>query len=148
MLRLGLIGAVLIAITVVIHAVGTTAWVRRLARRSAEVPISSNSQAIAILIKTVLIVFVLHTIEIMVWAGAYQVLLPLQELGSFEEAVYFSFVTFSTLGYGDITLSEGWRVLSGIEALNGILLVGWTTALIFAVVQAVWRGLADNNKIG
>ncbi len=148
MLRLALIGSVLIAITVVIHAVGTTAWVRRLARRSAEVPISRNRQAIAILIKTVLIVFVLHTIEIMVWAGAYQALLPLHELGSFEEAVYFSFVTFTTLGYGDITLSEGWRVLSGIEALNGILLVGLTTELIFSVVQAVWRGLADNNKIG
>ena len=146
MLRLGLIGAVLIAITVVIHAVGTTTWVRHLVRQNAEVPISRNRQAIAILIKTVLIVFALHAIEILVWAGAYQVLLPLQELGSFEQAVYFSFVTFTTLGYGDITLSEGWRVLSGIESLNGILLVGWTTALIFSVVQAVWRGLAYIKK--
>ena len=146
MLRLGLIGSALIAITVVIHAVGTTTWVRHLARQYAAVPIANNKQAIAILIKTVLIVFALHAIEIMVWAGAYQVLLPLRELGSFEQAVYFSFVTFTTLGYGDITLSEGWRVLSGIEALNGILLVGWTTALIFSVVQAIWRGLAGNNN--
>ncbi len=146
MLRLGLIGSALIAITVVIHAVGTTTWVRHLARQYAEVPIANNKQAIAILIKTVLIVFALHAIEIMVWAGAYQVLLPLRELGSFEQAVYFSFVTFTTLGYGDITLSEGWRVLSGIEALNGILLVGWSTALIFAVAQAILRGLADNNN--
>ncbi len=146
MLRLALIGSVLIAITVVIHAVGTTTWVLHLVQQNAEVPILRNRQAIAILIKTVLIFFALHTIEIMVWAGAYQVLLPLHELGSLEEAVYFSFVTFTTLGYGDITLSEGWRVLSGIEALNGILLVGWTTALIFSVVQAIWRGLAGNNN--
>ncbi len=146
MLRLGLIGSALIAITVVIHAVGTTTWVRHLARQYADVPIANNKQAIAIIIKTVLIVFALHAIEIMVWAGAYQVLLPLRELGSFEQAVYFSFVTFTTLGYGDITLSEGWRVLSGIEALNGILLVGWSTALIFAVAQAILRGLADNNN--
>lgn len=146
MLRLSLIGAVLIAITVVIHALGTTYWVSHLSRKYAQAPIARMRQAIAILIKTVLVVFVLHSIEIMVWAGAYQALLPLGELESFEQAVYFSFVTFTTLGYGDITLSEGWRLLSGIEALNGILLVGWTTALIFAVVQAIWRGLSDNNN--
>ena len=146
MLRLGLIGAALIAITVVIHAVGTTFWVRHLSREYANIRIPRFGQSMAILIKTVLIVFALHTIEIMVWAGAYEVLLPLNELGSFEQAVYFSFVTFTTLGYGDITLSEGWRVLSGIEALNGILLVGWTTAMIFSVVQAIWRGLAENNN--
>jgi hypothetical protein len=146
MLRLALIGSVLIVITVVIHAAGTTTWVRHLARQNVESMIWKNGQAIAILIKTVLVVFILHIIEIMVWAVAYQVLLPLHELGSFEEAVYFSFVTFTTLGYGDITLSEGWRILSGIEALNGILLVGWTTALIFAVVRFIWRAMSDNNK--
>jgi len=146
MLRLSLIGAAIIAITVVIHAIGTTTWVSHLSREYGRAPKLRFRQAIAVLIKTVLIVFVLHTIEILVWAGAYQALLPLHELGSFEQAVYFSFVTFTTLGYGDITLSEGWRVLSGIEALNGILLVGWTTAMIFSVVQAIWRGMSDNNK--
>ena len=146
MLRLALIGSVLIAITVVIHAVGTTTWVRHLSNEYGRAPNLRFTQAIAVLMKTVLIVFALHTIEILVWAGAYEALLPLNELGSFEETVYFSFVTFTTLGYGDITLSEGWRLLSGIEALNGILLVGWTTAMIFSVVQAIWRGLADNKN--
>ncbi len=101
--------------------------------------------AIAILIRTVLILMLLHAIEIMIWAASYILLLPDGELAPFEKAVYFSFVTFTTLGYGDITLSEGWRILSGIEALNGILLVGWTTALLFAVVQRMWRGLATKK---
>ena len=57
MLRLGLIGSALIAITVVIHAAGTTSWVLHLVRQNAEVPILRNRQAIAILIKTVLIFF-------------------------------------------------------------------------------------------
>lgn len=82
----------------------------------------------------------------MVWAVAYMSLLPDGELATFEKALYFSFVTFTTLGYGDITLSEGWRLLSGIEALNGILLVGWTTALLFAVVQRTWQGLGRKNS--
>jgi len=145
MLRLSLIGSALIAITVVIHATGTTAWVRHLSKKFAGKSLTTGRRATLILVNTALIVFVLHTLEIVVWAGAYQLLLPVNELGTFEEAVYFSFVTFTTLGYGDITLSEGWRLLSGIEALNGILLVGWTTAMIFSVVQNIWRGIGENN---
>jgi voltage-gated potassium channel len=146
MLRLSLIGSALIAITVVIHAIGTTAWVRYLARKHGGDSHWFGRWAMLILVNTALIVFALHTLEIFLWAGVYQSLVPANELASFEEAVYFSFVTFTTLGYGDITLSDGWRLLSGIEALNGILLVGWTTAMIFSVVQNIWRGLADINK--
>ena len=55
-------------------------------------------------------------------------------------------VTFTTLGYGDITLVEhDWRLLSGIEALNGILLVGWTTAFLFMVVQRSWTTKAHGQ---
>ena len=146
MLRLSLIGSALIAITVVIHAVGTTAWVQFLARKYANDSLWIGRRAVLVLVTTALIVFALHALEIVIWAGVYQALVPVNELASFEEAVYFSFVTFTTLGYGDITLSEGWRLLSGIEALNGILLVGWTTAMIFSVVQHIWRGLANINK--
>jgi hypothetical protein len=146
MLRLSLIGSALIAITVVIHALGTTAWVLYLARKHDGDSLWIGRRAILVLVNTALIVFALHTLEIVLWAGVYQTLIPVNELASFEEAVYFSFVTFTTLGYGDITLSDGWRLLSGIEALNGILLVGWTTAMIFSVVQNIWRALADINK--
>jgi len=146
MLRLSLIGSALIAITVVIHAVGTTAWVRYLARKHGGDTLWYGRRAIFVLVNTALIVFALHALEIILWAGVYKTLVPVTELASFEEAIYFSFVTFTTLGYGDITLSEGWRLLSGIEALNGILLVGWTTAMIFSVVQNIWRGLAVTNK--
>jgi hypothetical protein len=146
MLRLSLIGSALIAVTVVIHAVGTTAWVRHLTGKYTSKTFRDGRRATIVLVNTALIAFALHTLEIVIWAGAYLLFEPVNELASFEEAVYFSFVTFTTLGYGDITLSEGWRLLSGIEALNGILLVGWTTAMIFAVVQNVWREVAAENK--
>jgi len=142
MVQLILIGAGLLAVTIMIHAIGTASWVRYLAANHfASLPWSAN-RAMAILISTAIVVVALHTIEIIVWAWVYQALQPIQELATFEEAVYFSFVTFTTLGYGDITLSEGYRLLSGIQALNGIILVGWSTAMIFSVVQHVWRGLA------
>jgi len=146
MLRVSLIGAAIVALTVVIHAIGTTLWVSRFARRYSDETFWRSRIAITVLIKTVLILIALHAIEIMLWAGSYIILLPDGELASFEEAVYFSLVTFTTLGYGDITLSEGWRLLSGIEALNGVLLLGWTTAMLFAVVQRMWRGRASNNN--
>jgi hypothetical protein len=63
-----------------------------------------------------------------------------------ESDVYFPAVTFTTLGYGDITLSsEQWRVLTGIEALNGVLLLGWSTALLYAVVHRTWSGYAEHH---
>jgi hypothetical protein len=146
MLYLSLIGSALIALTVVIHAIGTTAWVEHLGKKYADGLPWSGRQAMLVLVNTALIVFALHTLEIIIWAAAYLALVPVSELASFEEAVYFSFVTFTTLGYGDITLSEGFRLLSGIEALNGIILVGWTTALIFSVVQRIWQGIGRDNK--
>lgn len=146
MLRLILIGSALIAITVLIHAIGTSAWVRYLSQKYVTDRHWSGRQSMLVLVYTAMIILALHTLEIVIWAITYKNLVPINELASFEEAVYFSIVTFTSLGYGDVTLSEGWRLLSGIEALNGIILVGWSTAMIFAVVQHVWRGLAEDNK--
>ena len=146
MLRISLIGAAIVAITVVIHAVGSTLLVRHIVRHYADEHGWRPGMAIIVLIKAVLVLVILHVLEIMLWAGSYILILPADELTSFEQAVYFSFVTFTTLGYGDITLSESWRMLSGIEALNGILLIGWTTAMLFAVVQRIWRDLISNNN--
>ena len=147
MVKYALIGALLVVITVVIHAVGTAAWLRVLGQRYAdENGVVRSGKTLHVLISTVIVLLFLLTIEIIVWASAYLALLPAGELASFEEAVYFSFITFTTLGYGDITLSEHWRLLSGIEALNGIMLAGWTTAMLFAVVQKTWQGMVRQRQ--
>ena len=139
MLKYSLIGALLITATVVVHAAGTTGILHALKPKTGSLKIDSARQSLKIIVWVVLTLCVLHVLEIVLWALTYLAILPPGELGSFEEAVYFSFVTFTTLGYGDITLSEGRRILSGIEALNGILLVGWTTAMLFAVVNYIWQ---------
>jgi hypothetical protein len=147
LLKLSLIGAALIAVTVVIHAVGTTVWGRYLLQRYL-LPegYKGMQQALIAITSTVVVMISLHAVQIALWAYAYRQLLPDGELQTFEAALYFSFVTFTTLGYGDITLSEGWRLLSGIQALNGILLVGWTTAYLFAVVQRTWEGMSRRRQ--
>jgi len=66
-----------------------------------------------------------------------------------ETALYFSMVTFTTLGYGDVTMSPDWRLLASFEAANGIIMFGWTTALIAAVIQRLatdrHRGHGDDD---
>lgn len=83
-----------------------------------------------------------HIIEIMVWAAVYRLV---GELQSFEEAVYFSAITFPTIGYGDITLSPDWRLASAIEGVNGILLFGWTTAFLFKVSE-IWFARSEVHR--
>jgi hypothetical protein len=98
-----------------------------------------EGKSLPAVIWTAVVLMLLHMAEVVVWAVAYLLLSPINSLDTLEKAIYFSVVTFTTLGYGDITLPEHeWRMLSGIEALNGILLVGWTTAFLFAVVQRGW----------
>ena len=55
-----------------------------------------------------------------------------------EKTLYFSMVTFTTLGYGEIVLGEQWRLLASFEAANGIIIFGWTTAIVVAAVQRVY----------
>ena len=48
-------------------------------------------------------------------------------------------ITFTTLGYGDITLAQEWQLLTGVEGMVGIVVFGLTTALLFAVIQKSWK---------
>ncbi|MGB2932879.1 MAG: ion channel, partial [Methyloceanibacter sp.] len=51
------------------------------------------------------------------------------------ELVYFAFSNYTTLGYGEVLPVAGWRLLAPMTALNGILLIGWSTALIYAILR-------------
>lgn len=104
------------------------------------------ANVLRVLISTAIVLITLHIIEIFVWALAYLLVVPDGELQTLESAFYFSAVTFTTLGYGDITLSSDWRLLSGLQAIDGILLIGWTTAFLFAVLQRAWIRPGDNKK--
>jgi len=87
---------------------------------------------------TILMFFVAALVEVGVWATSYLVLGALQGL---ETSLYYSMVTFTTLGYGDIVLPDRWRLLSSFEAANGIIMFGWTTAVVMAVVQRAFASV-------
>jgi hypothetical protein len=74
----------------------------------------------------------LHLVEVTAWALVYY---WTAAIGDLQSAFYFSSVTYTTTGYGDLVLPEEWRLVGGIEALTGILMCGWSTAFFFAVVS-------------
>ena len=138
---------VLISVTIVIHGFGTISWLRYLlARKTMADGRIRPAKVLSAIISTAIVLITLHIIEIFIWALAYLLVLPDGELQSLESAFYFSAVTFTTLGYGDITLGSDWRILSGLQAIDGILLIGWTTAFLFAVLQRAWGYPGDNYK--
>ena len=76
------------------------------------------------------------SIEVVVWALAYAIVGAVPAAGGGSK-IYFAFVNYMTLGYGDIVPVERWRLLGPMTALNGVLLIGWSTAVIFEVLRWV-----------
>jgi len=79
---------------------------------------------------------VLHHVEAALWAAVY---IGLGVLADWDTAIYFSIVTMTSVGYGDVLLSGDWRLLAAFQAMDGMLLFGISTAFLFAVLQQCWR---------
>lgn len=131
-------GAVLIGITVTIHALTLDRLMRFLEHVGNFIYHRFNRMWKVI---TLLIafagVFAAHIAEIWVWAFFY---LISGALPDFEEALYFSTATFTTVGFGDVVLDKTWRLVSSFQAANGFILFGWSTAFIFEVMSRIYSG--------
>jgi hypothetical protein len=86
----------------------------------------------AAIVLCALFVMFVHTVQVWVWAVTFHLT---GALNGFEPSLYFSLVSFTTVGYGDITLGPEWRLLSGIAAANGLLSFGWSTAYMVELVR-------------
>ena len=131
MLMIVLIAVGLVGATVIIHAAGLSAVIRvamstRALDRSGFAPVTGMLIALACWL------ILLNLVEISVWALFYlwQGCLP-----DAESAFYFSGVTFTSVGYGDLVLAKPWRMLSPLEALAGLLMHGVSTGLFFAFIS-------------
>ena len=126
------VGWCLLASSVVIHAYGVTSALRWLRRQ--EIGSAVLLPWVWLFVRLAGWMIVLHIAEIITWAVAYDLIEAMPE---FQSAVYFSAVTYTTTGYGDLVLPEHWRLLGAIEALTGILMCGWSTSFFFAVVERI-----------
>jgi hypothetical protein len=124
----------LMALCVVIHATGVTSMVRWL-RKPANV--TSHYWGVTwLFVRVAGWIILLHMIEITAWAIVYTWRDAMPDL---QSALYFSAVTYTTTGYGDLVLPQPWRLAGAIEALTGILMCGWSTGFFFAIVSRMLR---------
>ena len=124
------LATLMVALIVLIHLTGLAILVRLLQSHSRVV------RAVRILPFTLLLlatlgVIAIHTVEIWVYAALY---LQLHAFSHFEEALYFSTVTYASIGYGDLLMPHDWRILGAIEGAVGIVMLGWSTAFIVSLL--------------
>ena len=136
------IAAALVGITVLAHASGFTVLLRALMKSHAGLP--TRPWAIVwLLIRVTWFLILLHVVEITVWALFY---LWAGCLPDAESAFYFSGVTYTTIGYGDLVLPQPWRMLGPLEGLTGILMCGLSAGLFFAMVSRIHVGRFEAKR--
>jgi hypothetical protein len=77
-----------------------------------------------------------HGCEVAIWSLAYRIV---DAAPAGTNLLYFAFVNYTTLGYGDVTPTKDWQLLGPMAAMNGVLLFGWSTAVIFEVLRSVMK---------
>jgi hypothetical protein len=132
-----LVGACVVACTIFIHALALNAVVkfvrheRQVGRAGtnfwSDLPIVAAAMSIAL---------VAHLMEIAFWAVLFRICGEFPDLGT---AYYHSAVNYTTLGYGDLIMTPSWKLLGPMEAANGMLMFGVSTAIIFAVIQRLFE---------
>jgi hypothetical protein len=143
MLRQFLVGGGLSVINITIHAFVMTTVVR-VARVAGAKEISHPSLfLIAVMIPTVSVLMITHAFEVIAWSLVYWVV---DAAPPGANLVYFAFVNYTTLGYGDVLPMQDWRLLGPITAMNGVLLFGWSTAIIFEVLRRALARIGNTSS--
>ena len=135
-----LLSTFMVSLTVSIHGLGLYALSRLLRIEEREEqqedihPLSGRGVAATLIVS--LSLFVLHGIEIWLYAFLY---LVIGSVDGLREAVYFSTITYGAIGYSDAAMAEEWRLVSAIEGINGIILIGWSTAFFVTLIARMRR---------
>jgi hypothetical protein len=140
MLRQFLVGGGASLVNITLHALVMT-MVVAVAQTASIRKIRHPSLAlIAVMIPTVSVLMATHALEVIVWSLTYSIV---DAAPADANLVDFAFVNYTTLGYGDVVPVERWRLLGPMTAMNGVLLFGWSTAVIFEVLR---KALAPNRR--
>jgi hypothetical protein len=132
-----LVAFLLAGMTVMLHALGTVYVVLPLAgMRDWRASSFEVSQPIWTLTRLVGLLLVVHCVEMAMWAAAYSVA---GVFSDFETSLYYSLKSYTTVGYGDVLPEKPWRLIGPLEAAVGVLMLGWSTSIIVAVMQRIYN---------
>jgi len=134
----------MIAVTVMVVATIMVHYevLRFTSRHLTELPIPARARIIAV----VCAAFFAHTVSVWLYAFAYWILVAHLGLGSFEgrvlggfeDCLYFSVITYTSLGLGDLYPTSHARLIAGVESLNGLVLIGWSASYTYLVMEKYW----------
>jgi hypothetical protein len=136
MLHQFLVGGAVSVCNIAIHALVMTAVVRVAQIVAAKSTLRHSLHLIAVMIATVSVLMAAHVSEVIVWSLAYAIV---DAAPGDADLLSFAFVNYTTLGYGDVIPVSRWRLLGPMTAMNGVLLFGWSTAVIFEVLRRAVR---------
>jgi hypothetical protein len=134
------VSTILVIITVLLHGTGLALFARILRKELREerlhhVP-AFSFRSMFFTLSLVLALFLLHGIEIWLYAFFY---LIVGAIGDLETAVYFSTISYAGIGYDDRYILPAWRLVAAIEGINGLLLLGWSTAFFVTMITRLGR---------
>lgn len=130
------LGAGLVGLTVVVQAGFMLVGLRGMEKLRTHERTFTHQHATLIIVLFVLFMFLAVIVDVWLWAAVYMII---DAIPALEDALYFSTVSFTTIGYGDIVLGKEWRLLASFEGANGMIIFGWTTALVIAVIQRFYN---------
>jgi uncharacterized membrane protein YoaT (DUF817 family) len=135
-----LVATAMVILTVIIHGAGLVLLARFMQKELAEerahhVP-ALSMRGLFFTLGLVLGLFALHGIEIWLYAFVYE---AIGAIGDLETAVYYSTISYAAIGYDDRYIDASWRLVSAIQGINGLLLLGWSTAFFVTVVTRLGR---------
>lgn len=132
------ISGLLVLVCVVIHGFGLFRLNRALRSEASNErlkridPVSVRGAMFTLVMVVMLIA--LHGIEIWLFAAAY---LAVGALPDFEEALYYSTISYSTVGFSDELIAPGWRMIAAFESILGVILLGWSTAFLIRILSRI-----------
>jgi len=140
MLRQYLVGAAASVCNIAIHALVMVSVINVTRVADELVTAYQTFRLVAVMIAAVTVLMIAHLAEVLVWSLTYAVF---DVAPNGADIVYFAFVNYTTLGYGDVTPVVRWHLLGPMTAMNGVLLFGWSTAVLFEVLRMTL--LADDG---
>jgi len=122
------LGSVILGACSLIHLMLLIGAIRVLRKMAGPAqPLRSTHQVLRLMVFAFAVVIFAHTVQVWIWAGAFR---ALDVLPNISDAIYFSLVTYTTVGYGDVTVGGGFRIFGAMAAVTGLLNFGLSTAFL------------------
>lgn len=143
-----ILASAMVIVTVLVHLTGL-AILLRLLKSHSRIFSALRILPLTLLLGASIGIFAIHTVEIWLYAALY---LALGAFTGFEVSLYFSTVTYASVGYGDVLLPQPWRILGAIEGATGIIMLGWSTAFLVSLLARLklfghdWLRAADSEE--